>query len=114
MLWMVYRINRNIVECKFVTSYFMPHSVEELIETLWNVNRETPRYLMQGGFRINRNIVECKSSFSLITSAGTGELIETLWNVNSEVMSIKDEYTAELIETLWNVNAYTSFAHLIK
>ncbi len=55
------RINRNIVECKFVKSFAFCTSVLELIETLWNVNVE-------------------EEIFSLTT--GIPELIETLWNVN--------------------------------
>ena len=55
------RINRNIVECKFVSPmFFASFHANELIETLWNVNRVccTPVEIY---LRINRNIVECKS-----------------------------------------------------
>ena len=33
-------INRNIVECKFFLYFIMKKGVGELIETLWNVNKE--------------------------------------------------------------------------
>ena len=53
-------INRNIVECKFVIfSFYNISSKNELIETLWNVNRADCRGCSEGR-GINRNIVECK------------------------------------------------------
>ena len=55
-----YRINRNIVECKFSLNLISERSILVLIETLWNVNSGinlTPSVLIPG---INRNIVECK------------------------------------------------------
>ena len=54
----------------------------ELIETLWNVNRELEQIL--GKWK--------------------PELIETLWNVNVTNISVNSEQLDELIETLWNVN----------
>ena len=32
------RINRYIVECKFISSFLSGDEYSELIETLWNVN----------------------------------------------------------------------------
>ena len=55
------RINRNIVECKFVLIR---------IGTIYR-------------FRINRNIVECKLKPSMVFNPTVFVLIETLWNVNS-------------------------------
>ena len=56
----VTRINRNIVECKSSAAEEPSGDAQELIETLWNVNRLLERH---GGqeMGINRNIVECKS-----------------------------------------------------
>ena len=78
-----FRINRNIVECKFkpFARYFfidgelietlwnvnsshhlpVPLLLRELIETLWNVNDSLGEFF-RGTMRINRNIVECKST----------------------------------------------------
>ena len=54
-------INRNIVECKYVSMIFSNcFRLIELIETLWNVNIE--------GIKASADI--------------SSELIETLWNVN--------------------------------
>ena len=35
-------INRNIVECKYNTTYIIPLRQTVLIETLWNVNMPIP------------------------------------------------------------------------
>ena len=35
---LLFRINRYIMECKFVSSYPIPSMCPELIDTLWNVN----------------------------------------------------------------------------
>ncbi len=55
------RINRNIVECKFLRCGSSGKIFEELIETLWNVNGKL--------FTKDTALVK--------------ELIETLWNVNT-------------------------------
>ena len=53
------RINRNIVECKVVSTRFgIMHNLV-LIETLWNVKHNIT-IIMPIIYRINRNIVECK------------------------------------------------------
>ena len=54
-------INRNIVECKYVTERFYDYLKTVLIETLWNVNmHQHPHQHRCRVPRINRNIVECK------------------------------------------------------
>ena len=58
--------------------------ITELIETLWNVNKDAGR---------NASGVE-------------KELIETLWNVNVEEVQKLLGHVNELIETLWNVNHF--------
>ena len=72
-----FRINRNIVECKYARMPDYP----VLIETLWNVNQVL--YRKQKDIRsINRNIVECKFRINRNPLVLITVLIETLWNVN--------------------------------
>ena len=56
--------------------------LQELIDTLWNVNSE---------------VMSIKDEY-------TAELIDTLWNVNSFTTINKKDADFELIDTLWNVN----------
>ena len=56
----------------------------ELIDTLWNVNKEV---------------------FADAVSASQ-ELIDTLWNVNNAGVGIEKCESPELIDTLWNVNSF--------
>ena len=76
------RINRNILECKYLNSFRENLCKEVLIETYWNVND-----------------VEV-----IIFDEFNPVLIETYWNVNKEI-SVADylDYWV-LIETYWNVN----------
>ena len=70
------------MECKFGAIPKQRATVEELIDTLWNVNPKkcfTPRY-------------------------PNGELIDTLWNVNRIGIQKSLKPVFELIDTLWNVN----------
>ena len=61
-LLLAFRINRNIVECKYALCFYLaPAQFRELIETLWNVNEIAP----------------------IVEDMFNHELIETLWNVNS-------------------------------
>ena len=53
-------INRNIVECKFITNNNIEISNCVLIETLWNVNESNGTWHKSPKVGINRNIVECK------------------------------------------------------
>ena len=99
-------INRNIVECKYITEVNEPGIDEVLIETLWNVNSfySSPNNVGSSGINrniveckfchhtgstgsvslgINRNIVECKYDKDYVNYGGRGVLIETLWNVNN-------------------------------
>ena len=52
-----------------------------LIETLWNVKRETTMQDIAQALRINRNIVECKVYYVSVFRDPAHVLIETLWNV---------------------------------
>ena len=76
------RINRNIVECKWIMQRYRLWLSYVLIETLWNVNVYEP---YTGG-------------------QPSPVLIETLWNVNITYDSKFLLQTSVLIETLWNVN----------
>ena len=53
------RINRYIMECKFVKSHILQHLIHELIDTLWNVN-VAPCIMTYSFSGINRYIMECK------------------------------------------------------
>ena len=57
----MYRINRNIVECKDFGSISSSSSATVLIETLWNVKLKNADILNREIGGINRNIVECKA-----------------------------------------------------
>ena len=50
------------MECKFNIEDLTEEKLEELIETLWNVNESAPADWIEQ-LRINRNIVECKFFF---------------------------------------------------
>ena len=76
------RINRYIMECKFLVSDKIGVTLFELIDTLWNVNRNTVINIRFVGFRINRYIMECKYHKNNEISKSRSELIDTLWNVN--------------------------------
>ena len=54
----------------------------ELIDTLWNVNKQNSGYVQ----------------------IQTAELIDTLWNVNQKDEEVISHKKLELIDTLWNVN----------
>ena len=54
------RINRYIMECKYVSVWHFYSKLIELIDTLWNVNC----------FKLFLGVLSCL------------ELIDTLWNVN--------------------------------
>ena len=79
-----YRINRNIVECKAVTSGIYSSSFSSvLIETLWNVKNV--------GYHMDYREEQV--------------LIETLWNVKLFTVEQYSYEASVLIETLWNVKA---------
>ena len=51
------------MECKYEQALDMWYRlVGELIDTLWNVNRERFTKVNKRGMRINRYIMECKSA----------------------------------------------------
>ena len=84
------RINRNILECKFLCS--LCHQVKRLvlIETYWNVN----------------------SIFYWSGRQSRGVLIETYWNVNVIEWMLKGIKGYVLIETYWNVNERASVSSI--
>ena len=79
---MLERINRYIMECKYLAWAREQEFVEELIDTLWNVNL----------------------LLDIISQHKAIELIDTLWNVNTTPRSFVSDGILELIDTLWNVN----------
>ena len=76
------RLNRNILECKYVNISIHMFVVCVLIETYWNVNEYYP-----GEFEYRYDV-----------------LIETYWNVNVCVIHMTYVPPIVLIETYWNVN----------
>ena len=54
------RINRYIMECKYVSWEMGRRSPLELIDTLWNVNEEYEKSHNDTGGGINRYIMEYK------------------------------------------------------
>ena len=80
-LWGVFRINRNIMECKGSFRRVLLPCCPVLIETLWNVKQ-------------NR-----KSIYPVLVFV----LIETLWNVKHNEPAVHLSFFSVLIETLWNV-----------
>ena len=63
----------------------------ELIDTLWNVNKNT---------------MELKEIESI-------ELIDTLWNVNEKEGKYDSRRKKELIDTLWNVNELPTLGEIV-
>ena len=70
----LWNVNKNI--CPFFRS-----PTSELIDTLWNVNLLKYSYT-SSGVGINRYIMECKSESLSYVLRNLPELIDTLWNVN--------------------------------
>ena len=52
--------NRDIVECKELSSRICMYSVRDLIETLWNVKSTYVLIFLYPACGFNRDIVECK------------------------------------------------------
>ena len=96
------------MECKFDIENLTEEKLEELIDTLWNVNEICNRKHF-AGVRINRYIMECKFTAGNYTATTTTELIDTLWNVNKKFTQFFHDLGGELIDTLWNVNFTESF-----
>ena len=129
-LFLLLRINRNIVECKWQNGLQTLPEGLVLIETLWNVNYITCWVCQVWCFRINRNIVECKlhpGTLSKMLSYGINRnIVECKYDIiggKSKVRSRINRNIVEckflqschssqsghtvLIETLWNVNIST-------
>ena len=74
-----------------------------LIETQWNVKKETEKKLNIDELSINRNIVECKVPWTTGSDTTSSVLIETQWNVKTEKRMSIWFIKFVLIETQWNV-----------
>ena len=77
-----YGINRNILECKFLSTKLSVVPALVLIETYWNVNENESLQGERLHESINRNILECKFVCNDINTLIAAVLIETYWNVN--------------------------------
>ena len=121
-----YRINRNIVECKWNHSSTLFLPISRINRNIVECKLSCPSMLNKSRIGINRNIVECKYNIFRWTRESYSVLIETLWNVNTcgslhfsihqfginrNIVECKYDLTvfklfqcAVLIETLWNVN----------
>ena len=118
---MVDRINRYIMECKYlkhlydllvtlelidtlwnVNMYYIEKYMNyqlELIDTLWNVNVFGTQTISSCDSGINRYIMECKCRLDRTITTDWIELIDTLWNVNEEDWKIKSA-------TITRINRY--------
>ena len=105
---------------------FSAGNTQELIETLWNVNKKDTVAKLAAALRINRNIVECKSyKQGLKDAEGNGinrNIVECKFFLTSQSRFLRSRINRniveckyinakrdiandyELIETLWNVN----------
>ena len=63
----VRRINRYIMECKFVSGCIAATLGPELIDTLWNVNFADGSVHGHSPLWINRYIMECKCYQTFLT-----------------------------------------------
>ena len=95
-------INRNIVECKEVCGKKRAANMGVLIETLWNVKKDTSLGA-SADESINRNIVECKAQpcnmYAHLLSSINRNIVECKEYTKRE----QQELLEVLIETLWNV-----------
>ena len=82
----MYRINRNIVECKDFGSISSSSSATVLIETLWNVKDTQSVCFASPRTGINRNIVECKGIFTNPTTPVT-------FRINRNIVECKEDFT---------------------
>ena len=87
-----------------VAFWFAWLAASELIDTLWNVNNNYELDEIGTDSRINRYIVECKYKIGAEKTYKKIELIDTLWNVNVNPQPLYPHQGKELIDTLWNVN----------
>ncbi|SCG90256.1 Uncharacterised protein [uncultured Clostridium sp.] len=65
-MFLTFRFNRNIVECKGDRVVIYNAAGQVLIETLWNVKMIRDSKVLRAKVCFNRNIVECKGSYLYI------------------------------------------------
>ena len=87
----VIRINRYMLECKYLMLKQLVNGKFELIDTCWNVN-----------------LIDFNSSSSSIL-----ELIDTCWNVNGTWGESAKYLWTELIDTCWNVNSVNAELYIL-
>ena len=83
----MYRINRNIVECKDFGSISSSSSATVLIETLWNVKDTQSVCFASPRTGINRNIVECKGIFTNPTTPVTFRINRNIVECKAQIMT---------------------------
>ena len=106
-------INRNIVECKFISfTSSAGTSPTVLIETLWNVNFWTPVVSILVSIVLIETLWNVNKTQILLQELSALVLIETLWNVNFIAQTFIDTCGYVLIETLWNVNFHNAHCFL--
>ena len=102
----IFSLNRNILECKYTPNTRRSSATGVLIETYWNVNMSWGAVGEIMEVSLNRNILECKFVITWGRRRWKVVLIETYWNVNIDSKLTTALYAAVLIETYWNVNPY--------
>ena len=105
------RINRYIMECKFSIKKNRQHSITELIDTLWNVNKRIRAGCDVGKHELIDTLWNVNAQSIGYTVPQIRELIDTLWNVNTIKLIIFYNVHEELIDTLWNVNFCQNLRH---
>ena len=82
---------------------FSKNAIVELIDTLWNVNSViTPS--KSASPRINRYIMECKCLCGLTSATPRSRINRYIMECKFDIDDLTDEKLEELIDTLWNVN----------
>ena len=78
------RINRNIVECKDLSTYIYSFAVPRINRNIVECKGYRLHLATSSVLRINRNIVECKDVPGWCRVQRKDVLIETLWNVKHD------------------------------
>ena len=83
---------------------FMRYPIDELIDTLWNVNVLLSHQKQTGIHRINRYIMECKFKTATICLFVFIRINRYIMECKLIPLLQKERAGRELIDTLWNVN----------
>ena len=77
-----FRLNRNILECKYATNYHQALQDASLNRNILECKFIPPRPANCAPAGLNRNILECKLICTFSIPERKPVLIETYWNVN--------------------------------